>query len=109
TVAFEAPYSTERRTGQRASVANAGLNQALQQTAATIRVSLDRRSQRAAAAAALDRYCDTRSRCVLLNAASKPCFSHGVVSPVPTLRGRRWQRWGLKHAVKAGKLSRTVD
>jgi hypothetical protein len=41
-----APSSTEKRTGQRASGANSEPNQALQQTAATIRVSLGRRSQR---------------------------------------------------------------
>jgi hypothetical protein len=35
--------------------------------------------------------------------------SHDVVSSVSALRGRHWQRWGLKHAVAVGPVSRTRE
>ena len=57
----------------------------------------------------LGRDCDTRSRVSLLDTARRLYSSYGVVSPVPALRGRRWQRRGLKHSVAAGKASRTPD
>lgn len=62
-----------------------------------------------APAAERERYGDTRSQVVLLNADRKSRFSHDVVPSVPARRGRHWQRWGLKHAVGAGKASRTMD
>jgi hypothetical protein len=63
----------------------------------------------AAPAAELYRYCDTRSQVVLLDVARRPWFSHEVVPSVSALRGRHWQRWGLKHAAGVEKPSRTVD
>jgi hypothetical protein len=46
---------------------------------------------------------------VLLNVDRTLRFSHDVGPSVPARRGRHWQQWGLKHAVGAGKPSRTMD